>query len=76
MWPFTKRVRRGSPTLPSAQERLAEAEAALEQTEQLKGQANRQVNFFQELRAGWDRVHERNNLAALFAEEYRRTHGK
>jgi hypothetical protein len=57
------------------QERLEEAERALADTERVKEQATRQVGFFQTLRVGWNRVHERNNLAALFAEEYRRTHG-
>lgn len=63
------------PTPPPVQDRLAEAERALANTEQVKNEATRQVSFFQNLRQGWDRVHERNNLASLFNEEYRRTHG-
>lgn len=74
MWPFSKRGHL-PPALSTAETRLEEAQEALRHTEQVKDEATRQVDFFQRLRAGWDRVHERNNLAALFTEEYRRTHG-
>jgi hypothetical protein len=56
------------------EERVKEAEAALEKSEDTSRKVDRQVGVARKLREGWARVHAQNNLAELFTNDYRRTH--
>lgn len=59
----------------AVEERRDEAEAALRETKKTTRKVEEQLDVIDRLREGWARVHERNNLAELFLEEYRRKHG-
>lgn len=61
-----KRPDRPDPELERAKEALAEAK-------QEKREAEDQLGFVRSLRAGWRRVHQRNHLAGLIDNEFRRT---
>lgn len=54
-----------------AAKKLARAEAALDDALKEKEDAQAQTSWRERLQEGWDRVHERNNLASLFTEDYR-----
>lgn len=56
----------------TAEQELARAEAALDDAMQEKEDAKEQTSWRERLEEGWARVHERNNLASLFTEDYRR----
>lgn len=67
------RHRKGSSETP--EEALARAEQALAEAKEERHEQNTSglVGLARHLAAGWQRVHERNHLAALFDQEYRRT---
>lgn len=67
-----KRRGRHHATPPELQGELERAEAELVVAQQERRDAEEQVGFVARLREGWERVHERNNLAGLFTEEYGR----
>lgn len=52
--------------------KLERAEAALDEALQEKMNAEEQTSWRDRLYAGWERVHERNNLSELFIDAYRR----
>lgn len=55
-----------------AKDALKRAEAALTEAIEDKKKAEEQVSWRHRLQKGWERVHERNNLANLFTDDYRR----
>lgn len=55
-----------------AEKELARAAAALDDALQEREVAEEQTTWRERLEEGWSRVHERNNLASLFIEDYRR----
>lgn len=61
--------------IAEASNRAAEAESALQNAEQAARRVEHQARVADRLRDGWARVHERNHLADLFVQDYRRTHG-
>lgn len=65
--------RKGSAETP--EEALARAEQALAEAKEDREEqsVNGIVGIARSLAAGWQRVHERNNLASLFEREYGRT---
>jgi hypothetical protein len=66
-------LRRTTPPVPPAEERLEAAKEAAAEAEGLREKAQGQVSFLQGLRGRWERIHEENHLAELFREEWRRT---
>lgn len=54
-------------------EELKRAREALQEAKQEKQEAVRQVSWVHTIREGWARVHERNHLAGLIEQEFRRT---
>lgn len=52
---------------------LSQAQEALDDAQNERKKAEQQRGLVSTLRERWNRVHERNNLAALFNDEYGRT---
>lgn len=67
----TGKHRTNQPADPS--ESLERAEKALKDAKQERIAAEARGTFLERLMEGWSRVHDRNHLAELFTEEYRRT---
>ena len=61
--------RKGNPKTVAAR-KLVQAEAALDDAMKEKEDAKEQTTLRKRLQEGWERVHERNNLASLFTEAY------
>lgn len=58
---------------PEAAEALQQAKEALTEAREERKRADQQAGLVARLREGWEKVHERNNLAGLFTDALGRT---
>jgi hypothetical protein len=60
--------RHQKPTSPDTEAALQEAVEALTEARAERRRVEQRAGFVERLREGWERVHERNNLARLFTD--------
>lgn len=63
-----KGTHRSKSAPPSTEAAIQEAKDALSEAREERRRADQQAGLVARLREGWERVHERNNLARLFTD--------
>lgn len=63
-----KGIRRSKSAPPDTEAAIREAKEALTEAKEERRKADQQAGLVARLREGWERVHERNNLARLFTD--------